>query len=186
MVQLVSQESTRLFLGPEMCRDAHWLQASVNYIQSFFMGIDLLDSWRPIFRPLVSKFSQTGKQIRSDLAEARQILSPFIADRQARKANGEKFNDLLQWFDDAARGAEYDAPLLILRSSMAAVHSTSDLLTKAIFEICTQPGLIDDIREEAIRVFKEHGLRQTAIQELRLTDSVLKETQRLKPLQTST
>ena len=185
MVQLVAQESTRLFLGPEMCRDAHWLQVSVNYIQSFFMGIDLLDSWRPIFRPLVSKFSKTGKQIRSDLAEARQILSPFIAERHARKANGETFNDLLQWFDDAARGAEYDAPLLILRSAMAAIHSTSDLLTKAIFEICTQPGLIDDIREEAIRVFKEHGLRKTAIQELRLTDSVLKETQRLKPLQTS-
>lgn len=119
------------------------------------------------------------------MAEARSVLTHFVSKRRAQKARGETHNDLLQWFDDAARRAPYDPTILILRAFFAAIHSTSDLLTKTIFEICTHPDLVDDLREEAARVFKEHGLKKTAIHELRLMDSVIKETQRIQPLQTS-
>lgn len=181
----MAQETSRLFLGPELCRDQHWLQTIERYLNSFFAGIDLLDSCPPLLRPLVAKFSSTGKRVRSNMAEASRILSRFILKRRTQQARGEIHNDLLQWFDDGARGAPYDPTIFILRAFLAAIHSTSDLLTKTILEICAHPDLIDDLREEAARVFKQHGLKKTAIHELRLMDSVIKETQRIKPLQTS-
>lgn len=61
MIDPVTRELSRLFSKPELCRDPHWLQTSVNYNQNLFPRIGLLASLPPVFQPLVIRFSSTGK-----------------------------------------------------------------------------------------------------------------------------
>lgn len=42
--------------------------------------------------------------------------------------------------------------------------------------------MVEPLRTEAIAVLKEYGLQKIALTELRILDSFLKETQRLKPV----
>lgn len=63
---------------------------------------------------------------------------------------------------------------------MAAIHTSTDLLTTTLYRLLAQPELIQPLREEAARVIGTSGWTKQALQELRLLDSLLKETQRLQ------
>lgn len=75
--------------------------------------------------------------------------------------------------------------------SLAAIHTTTELLTNALFDIVTTgPELIDELRREIIQVFNGEGgiasyneeevFTKERLYKLRLLDSTLKETQRFR------
>lgn len=51
-------------------------------------------------------------------------------------------------------------------------------------DIARNPKMFFPLREEVIKVLTTDGLKPTALQKLKLVDSCLKESQRLKPIQT--
>lgn len=62
-----------------------------------------------------------------------------------------------------------------------AIRTPTDLLHQTMTDIALQPELFEPLREEVIRVLGSHGLKKTSFYNLKLMDSVLKESQRLKP-----
>jgi cytochrome P450 len=66
--------------------------------------------------------------------------------------------------------------------SIAAIHTTSDLVGQAVLNLGAHPEMIEPLRKEAIEVLQKNGWKKVALTELYLLDSFLKETQRMKPI----
>ncbi|KAF7539062.1 hypothetical protein G7054_g2488 [Neopestalotiopsis clavispora] len=90
------------------------------------------------------------------------------------------FDDAFEWFEKEYNGP-HDAALKQVTLSLVAIHTTNDLLVQTLTDISLHPELVDALREEVIRVFSTEGLKKTSLNNLKLMDSVLKESQRLKP-----
>jgi cytochrome P450 len=83
--------------------------------------------------------------------------------------------------DELSRGRQFDAAHSMIATSTAAIHTTSDLFSQLLIDLCKEPDLIDSLRKEVITVITSEGWKRSALQHLKLMDSVLKESQRLKP-----
>lgn len=128
------------------------------------------------------------RTIRTQLAEARSLINPVLEKRRQEKvARMEKglepikYVDALDWMEIAAKGRPYDAAVAQQMLSLAAVHTMSDMMTQVMYDIYDKPELIQEMREEVISVIRAEGWKKTTLYKLRLMDSVLKESQRLKP-----
>lgn len=66
--------------------------------------------------------------------------------------------------------------------SVAAIHTTTDLLTEVMLNLVQNPALFDDLRREISEVLKAEGWKKTALYNLKLLDSVIKESQRRRPV----
>jgi cytochrome P450 len=118
--------------------------------------------------------------------EARRVAMAQRKSKSMSKGTGEEDNsiDALSWIDGVAgeNSTKYDATLTQLRLAYAAVHTTSDMMTKVIAALCEHAELVNPLREEIVTVLNEHGWSEAALAKMVLLDSVLKETQRLEPL----
>jgi len=72
--------------------------------------------------------------------------------------------------------------LLRISLSNAAIHTTSDLLSEIMTQLARHPEMFQPLREEVVEVLSRDGLKKTALYNLKLMDSVIKECQRLKPI----
>jgi cytochrome P450 len=91
-------------------------------------------------------------------------------------------DDSIEWFRKASKGRVYDDTDIQLGLSIAAIHTTSDLVGQAILNLGAYPEMVEPLRKEAIEVLQKNGWRKVALTELHLLDSFLKETQRVKPI----
>lgn len=116
------------------------------------------------------------------------MLEQRKKDKQAAIGRGdlpEKYNDAMEWMERCAKGRPYDAAIAQLTFSVAAIHTTSDMLVQVLYDICAYDGLTEELRAEATAVLKADGWTKTALHKLKLMDSVMKESQRLNPSQIS-
>lgn len=72
--------------------------------------------------------------------------------------------------------------LLRIQLANAAIHTTSDLMSEIMTQLARHPKMFQPLREEIVAVLSRDGLKKTALYNLKLMDSVIKECQRLKPI----
>jgi cytochrome P450 len=74
--------------------------------------------------------------------------------------------------------------ILLLRTqlAMAAIHTTSDLMTSIIVQLARHPEIFQPLRDEIVAVLSRDGLKKQALQNLKFMDSFVKECQRVKPI----
>jgi cytochrome P450 len=179
--------SASVFVGPELARDPKWQELIMTSTLNTFMGVRSLRAWPAVLRPIVHWFLPELKQCRQQMRLARSMLQPIFDQRADRKSTSiesqktEKFNDTIQWLDEVAAERPYDATAAQIAFAISAMHTTSELLKQALLDICMHPELIPDIRYEASKAVEESGWSTAGVFKMRLLDSVVKETQRLKP-----
>ncbi|RWA10750.1 hypothetical protein EKO27_g4375 [Xylaria grammica] len=144
-------------------------------------------------RRFVHWFLPECRLIRRLLNEARVIIQEVIDRRRAEKVAATKEgrpiprpNDAIEWAEQESNNDPYDPAVYQIGLSMAAIHTTSDLLNQTLHNLVQRPELIADLRKEMIEVLRNEGMTKTALFNLKLMDSVLKETQRLKPIKMTT
>ncbi|KAG2419448.1 hypothetical protein HFD88_004244 [Aspergillus terreus] len=186
---IVAQLSSRVFLGDEICRNPDWLRITVNYTVDSFIAAQDLRLWPKPLRPLVANFLPSCRKIRSELREATEIIIPVLEERRKSKETQvregrtpKRYVDAMQWMEESAQGRPYDPAVAQLSFSLAAIHTTSDMLTQALLDLCGKDDLIKELREEIVTVIQGEGWKKTTLYKLKLMDSVLKESQRLKPV----
>ncbi|RII17588.1 hypothetical protein CUC08_Gglean002431 [Alternaria sp. MG1] len=142
----------------------------------------------PYLKFLVPYLSSEAKTVRENGNLCRDILTPLFTQRQALKEearrNGQPepvFNDMIDWYEQEARGTKYDPALFQTALSFVAIHTTSELLTHALTLLASEPKYVDALREEIVRVLSSEGLTKGALANLKLMDSCLKESQRYRP-----
>jgi cytochrome P450 len=192
---LIAQLTARIFIGKELCRDRAWIDNAIRYTAHRTAAMKELHAYGRLI-PLAHWFLPSCRALRACVRAGRPFVERVLEARrtaaQAKssgKAEEDKSaNDALSWIDGVAaeNGTKYDATLTQLRLAYAAVHTTSDLMTKVVAALCEHAELVQPLREEIVSVVNEHGWGEAALAKMVLLDSVLKETQRLEPLASCT
>lgn len=91
------------------------------------------------------------------------------------------FDDSIEWFQKESK-RRIDPATIQITLSNVAIHTTTDLLQQVMIDLAHKPELFEPLRQEVISVLSAEGLKKTALYNLKLMDSVLKESQRLKPV----
>ncbi|KAK2799476.1 hypothetical protein FQN50_008448 [Emmonsiellopsis sp. PD_5] len=190
ILQIVARLSSRVFLGDELCRNEEWLDISINFTVIAFQAAQDLKMYPYYLRDIVHWFLPGCRQLRAQKREAHKIIEPILKKRAEQKAalaaQGKKaeFNDAIEWFEQAgaAEGVDYDRVVVQLGLSLAAIHTTTDLLTQVIFDLAENQEIIQPLRNEIIEALSTTGWKKASLYKMKLLDSVIKESQRLKPI----
>lgn len=181
--KIVSRVATRAFAGEELCRNQEWIRVSAEYTRLTFGELhSTLHEYHRAVRPLVHWFMPKAWKARRLLNEAHQILAPYLEKREALRASDKTPpDDALEWVRHVPNPEAWDPTTFQISLALNAIHTTTDLLLTTMVQIAKHPELFQALREEVIHAFTTHGLQKTALADMRLLDSVTKESQRLKP-----
>ena len=185
-LDIVSRLSTRLFSGPELCHDRIWRKIIVDYAIKTFNSAKNLRCYPVVAARVVQWFLKDCRVLREQVVTARSLLGPFIEDRLktvelAKQGLAEMPNDAIVWLHEVANGQPYDPITIQLGVSVTAIHTITDLLTQTLVDIVANTEIVGPLRKEIEGVVAEYGWGKTTLQKMMLLDSVVKETQRLKP-----
>ncbi|KAK2768531.1 hypothetical protein FQN54_000387 [Arachnomyces sp. PD_36] len=185
---MVARVSSLVFQGTEICQNKKWLDVSVNYAIDSFIAARELRQWPGVLRPIVHWFLPAAQRTREHMKVGRQIIGREIARRGLvqgeipKKVEGRQ-PDAIDWSHEIAAGRPFDATLLQVGLGLAAIHTTSNLLTNVMYDLTAHQEYIQPLRDEIKAVVEEEGiLRKTGLTKLKLMDSVIKETQRMNPI----
>jgi hypothetical protein len=187
IVEIVARISSRVFLGPELCRNPAWLRITVDYTMNLFFGVMALKKWSRLLHLIVWRFVPEVRKVRQQIEEAVRLIQPVLDERiagsrsSAASSSKAKYTDYIQWAHELADGRPYHPALLQLGFSLAAIHTTTDHLSQALYNPCSYPGYIEPLRDELVTVLKESGMTKAGLFKLKLMDSFMKESQGLKP-----
>lgn len=162
------------------------------YVVDCFIAAERLRIFPKPFRRIVHWFLPESRRVRSHVAEARSIIQPVIDARAREKRTAAEqgrplptYDDAIQWGEEESAKSKYDPAIYQLALAGAAIHTTTDLVTQVILNILPRPDVVVALRAEMIDVLGREGWAKTSLYNLKLMDSVMKETQRLKPIQSS-
>ncbi|KAK3326799.1 putative cytochrome P450 monooxygenase [Apodospora peruviana] len=184
LLRLVARISSRVFLGEELCRNEEWLKVTREYTVDSFKAAEYLRFFPTWTRPFVHWFLPSCRVARGHVATARRVIAPVLQKRREQKNSNEKveFDDAMEWFEKEAKGQEYDPAISQLVLSMAAIHTTTDLVSQVLTDLCKHPEIVEPLRKEIVACLEDGGWKKTSLYNMKLLDSVIKETQRVKPV----
>lgn len=181
--KVVARASNRIFVGLPVCRDKAFLDLMVNFTLDVARARDLLALFPPALKPFVAKLVV---KLDSRIEEGMQVLRPIIQERMEiiekfGKDSPEKPDDMLQWIIDAL--VERNEPmeqvvLITLFVNIAAINTSSNSFTHALYHLAARPEWIAPLREEAEAVIGDEGWTKNAMGRLVKIDSFMRESQR--------
>ncbi|KAH7076351.1 cytochrome P450 [Paraphoma chrysanthemicola] len=187
---VVSRLSSKIFLGDKLCRNENWIELSKEYVHTAVGSTKAFLAWPKYLHFIIPWVSKDAKLVLRQLNGIRAILKSISKERETMKAEARKmgkpvpvFEDTLEWLQEESKAAAYDPAVYQMLLTVAAIHTTSDLLSQVLMRLGNEPHLIDDLRAEIVSVVGAEGFSKASIANLKLMDSALKETQRVKPLQ---
>lgn len=193
---IVARLTTLIFMGERICHDKDWINVAVNYTTDSFLAARELRSWPSFLRPVMHWFLPSMHKVRRHLAVARSIVNREVERRRLISQGklppedpAKTSADASDWFDEFTE--IYNVPFDFARGQVglatAAIHTTSNLLTNIMYDLAAYPEYIQPLRDELRAVTAEDGvLKKTSLLELKLMDSVMKESQRVNPVSMST
>jgi cytochrome P450 len=131
----------------------------------------------------VHRFIPECQKVRSTLEESRRILEPVIERERARRTSSKnqgplKQGDTINWLHEVAAGRPYDLAVAQLTLSFAAIHTTTELLSGIISDLCAHPEAVESMRQEVQAASSGKAWTKQTLSKLKLMDSVMKESQR--------
>ncbi|OHW89523.1 cytochrome p450 monooxygenase [Colletotrichum incanum] len=190
VLELVARVSSRIFLGEELCHDEQWLSIAKTYTTNFFVAATKLRLFPRATRRLVHWWIPECYKLRHQLHGARLLLHPIIEGRrQLRQAATDEgqdvpvYDDALEWIEEEAisRGVSCDPALVQLLLTTVAITTTTDLVQQCMICFAQHPEIFKPLREEISCVLAVGGWTKSSLYEMKLLDSAIKESQRLKP-----
>ncbi|RDL36339.1 uncharacterized protein BP5553_05691 [Venustampulla echinocandica] len=174
---MVQGITSTVFIGEDLAHGGGWDKIVMEYFPEAMRIRNALIHWPRPIRPIVKPFLVPNNQLEMILTRAERFLEEPI--RRRREPNNHDV-DILKFL------AEYNgSPRKVAMQSLGiitgALNTSTHAITQAIYDICTQPQYIADIRAEAIEALASEGGQWTleVCKKLHLLDSFLKESLRL-------
>ncbi|KAJ0305250.1 hypothetical protein COL516b_005482 [Colletotrichum fioriniae] len=184
IIRLISRMSARVFVGENLCRNERWLDLVVNYGENSVLGMRKLRLWPSFLKTMATNWIPECRDLKAQVKEAWDLVAAELEARHV-KNDGKEYNDTIYWFEELAAGKSYNFGASQLMLAVVSIGTTSDLITQALVDIFQHPELIEPLREEITACLEKEGWKKTALYNMKLLDSVLNESQRLKPNQIS-
>ncbi|KAI1149219.1 cytochrome P450 [Nemania diffusa] len=198
ILELFSQMSARVMVGPELCEA--WSAIAMKYITR------VLAAQTAVQKKYHPSFYWTAYYLNPELAlvnevrrEAAELVRPVLEARQAAYATdgagAEKHDDFIQWVMDNYRASgKTVTPDEMVQSififMFASTYGTSFIALQSLLALLCTPFALNEIREEIQRASQQLNgspvWTRQALGELKMMDSFMKETLRMKPLQETT
>ncbi|KAF8844183.1 cytochrome P450 [Paxillus ammoniavirescens] len=183
--QVVGRTSNRIFVGLPLCRDPDWIDLNIQFTLDVVKGGVIIGFFPKIFAPLVARFMTN---VPGSVRRGMKHLGPIIEERRKHlkeygKDWADKPNDFLSWLMDhpeASGRSIKDLTLRILAVNFAAIHTSSNSFTQALYELAANPQYIEPLREEVESIVEKDGWSKGALVKMRKIDSFLKESQRIE------
>lgn len=185
---MVARLSSLIFIGEEVAHNKEWLDVSVNFAIDAFVGARELRLWPAVLRNLVHWVLPTTRRVREDMRIGREIVDREILKRELirqgklKEQTPRMHQDALDWFQEVGAGRQFDQTQAQIGLSLAAIHTTSNMLTNIMYDLTAYPEYIQPLRDEIKAVLEEDGgLKKSSLTKMKLLDSVMKESQRVNP-----
>lgn len=167
-----------------MSHNEEWLHLSIDYTLVIFEAARALSLWPKPLRHIVVWFIPECVKLRATTKRARDIIGEVVARRNvARRQPGyEQPNDAIEWLEETANGRDYDLVGILLGLAIAAIHTTTDLTKQCLIDLSQRPAFVEELRTEVSEVLQTGNVwKKEDLPRLKLLDSAIKETQRMKP-----
>jgi cytochrome P450 len=131
IMRVVAIASGRVFVGPELCRNEKYLNASINYTVDVLEAVRAVSEITPCLRFFLADRLPEVKRVRRCIDEADKFLKPVVTARReaAKNTDYEKPDDMLQWIMDAqpnlGNNDSKELARIQLSISFAAIHTTT-------------------------------------------------------------
>ncbi|KAI0449875.1 cytochrome P450 monooxygenase [Xylaria acuta] len=194
LLDITARMSSRIFLGEELARDEEWLRITKNYTVDAVGAVIVLSKYPVNLRPYIGWLFPECRRVKDYYKRTRNVINPILKKRQDMKqaalAAGQPapvFNDALEWIEQESKelNSGYDAVIFQLILSTVAISTTADLLQSVLVDLIQHPESMQAVRHEIVHVLGQEGWKKSSLYNLKLLDSVIKETQRIRPLFTA-
>ncbi|GAW14286.1 hypothetical protein ANO14919_114290 [Xylariales sp. No.14919] len=188
---ITARMSSRVFVGEELTRNEEWLSILKNYTVDAFNALNSLAKCPVYIRPYVYWLFPECNRVRNYYGRAKEVLDPIMKKRDDMKRaaleDGQPvpvFNDALEWIvqESKEHSCGYDTATFQLIISVVALNTTTDLLQTVLVDLIQHPEAMQAIRDEIVEVLKVDGWKKSALYNMKLLDSALKESQRISPV----
>lgn len=153
-------------------------------------SVHFLQAWPNWMRPFARFFKREREQLKKSwehLLSSKKLFIPVIQQRREEVASGKtSYNDMLSWM--MAKQADWkqtddDVAGSLVQLGVATTHNTSMTVAQTLYQLAIRPALVEELREEVRGVCARFDgkLSPSALHELKILDSVMKEAQRLNP-----
>ncbi|KAK2029114.1 cytochrome P450 [Colletotrichum zoysiae] len=192
LLRVVAIVSGIAFVGPETCRENEYLTNSIMFTVDLFSAIAELKKW-PNWGPtrrIASYFIPQVKKMKDHRARSMAYLVPVIQKRRSMRFDSkeDKPKDMLQWLieksDKFGAKQDEDIAMVLILLGVAAIHTTTMAVTQTLYDLIGYcPEVIPELREEIRSVQAAHNgvLNTEALYQMKLLDSIMRESQRLNP-----
>ncbi|KAI1422433.1 putative cytochrome P450 monooxygenase [Xylaria sp. FL1777] len=192
ILKIITRTTSRVFLGEKICRNKQWLETATAHAAGVFTAGYELRLWPAPLRPIIHWVLPKCRTARAQVKIAHDIIMPVVLERRAERAQMEaagqtppEYNDALGWFEQATGGKDYDPIGAQLALSFSSIYTTADLVSQVLINLAQHPEVLEALREEVRTVVGQKGWQNDSLFNMKLLDSVMKETQRLKPIESA-
>lgn len=186
IMRVVTVVIGRVLIGADLCHDEVYNEHINLFSRNLFVCARKLVQLPPRLRYLARYFMPEFWQLRVSRRRVSEFLRPVIAER--RRALREKRDDVpednITWTLRRLAETTVDAITHEQFGLSVSANSVTMLTANAcLYELAAEPKVVDDLRREIRAVKARNGgrLSSKALFEMKLLDSVMRETMRLSP-----
>ncbi|KAL3462588.1 cytochrome P450 [Aspergillus heterothallicus] len=192
VLRLINRATSRIIVGDSLCRNEDWLNTVTSYTHNLGLTIILLRPLPRFLRPFAARLLPSVQYLNKTLKLVKEeVFVPIILARREAEANDlgyQKPDDFMQWMMDTADN-EYDkkpeniAQGLMIIMALAVVHTSTMLITQAIYDLLIRQEYIAPLRYEIMDTLRGGWLNatQSCFKAQYRLDSFLRESQRFNP-----
>lgn len=155
LLEVVARVSSRVFLGPDLCRNRRWLEIAKTFTVDSFALSFMMRMVPALVRPFAYLVLPHSHRLRKSVRDAHKMIVPEVKKRKAAvdaaRAAGEKppkVADTIGWMYDIAKGEDLDFVSGQLSLTMAAIHTTTESVCRALLDLCKYPELAAAARRD--------------------------------------
>lgn len=176
----------RVLIGHDLCHDETYIKYINLFSRNLFTCARKLVQLPPRFRYIARYFMSEFWQLRESRRQVSGFLRPVIAERRRMlRENHENIpEDNITWTLRRMVDATVDDITHEQFGLSVSANSVTMLNANAcLYELATQPTVVDELRREIKAVKAKHDgrLSSKALFDMKLLDSVMRETMRLSP-----
>ncbi|KAF8627694.1 hypothetical protein AX15_004292 [Amanita polypyramis BW_CC] len=188
MMDIACRASNRMLVGLPLCRNRDYLALSKQFAIDVVKASYLMNMVPSFLKPTAVRFTKVA----DDMKLAMALIEPLFGERlEQEKQYGrdwpERPNDFISWLLGVVKKEERTLRRMatgILGVNFASVHTTSMVLTHALYDLAARPEYVQPLREEIEGITKAEGWSKASVGKFKKLDSFIRESTRMSSLGT--
>lgn len=189
-IPTVTFVTNAILVDSRLSSDPEWLQRTAEFAVNRYGAADDVRAWPPYLAGIVAPFIPSVKRLQEQRKYVMRTLKPIYEELQQQsltaandKSDRRKGKFGYEWLWSGSPG---DITLLdfsdtMMRTLIAAIHTTAKTISVAFVDLLTQPELLAELTQESKEAVDANG-ESIDLNKLIKLDCFLKESQRLSPV----